>query len=839
MPMRYIAALAAIVISCLRGAQAQEVPPVLEFPQEGLDDTAAYQGYLTRFFRDSEGNPVQIVMNRTSGRIVNLWGDAANESISFTARNAEGKPARLFWDSEGARITSDRRDRIIEFKLRAESPYIELGLFLLGSMRKERDYQYQRRHLDEFGAEEYIEEELKLLVRNLGRLPVKERDRQLALLHASSVEGLKRRLSPSIRIEHRDSLSIASVRQSTVDGRTHLSLNVSVPATLADVHRESDRIAIRSMSGKPFSLTLRLATDSPPLTPLTRGEIFTQDFISFYSREKHRCEDHISIGLSSEADTVNRWSCLRFQWLDRQVRSTELLSYKEKLMAGLPNFATYFGRDMMMTALMMEPVWSASMQEHVIASVLRKLSPEGNVSHEEALGGQAIRENAGEYNLLIERYFAGRHRGSGLRAERTLAKARELLADLQRVRENYIMVDDDFQLPVLEARYLARADIPSQRKRAFLLETEPQRGATRLSLLIQNLLFDLNRAAPYVNRPDALHLVSFPRRDHKGWLSASWRDSDAGYGHGRFPMDVNVIWVPKALESMERILTELPGLGLTPKAVDSLVPNLRGTALHRYLRKPGELAPAIAVWKRAGRHFKVHLGTEGVQKAVRAKLKWLNESERRYWDAVLQRSGADSRGIDFLSVSLDSAGRPVPIVNTDPAAELFLGSFTEEILQKKIHPDEVIRLIDAIRRPYPVGLFVEGLGPLVANDAYASPQIWESFKRDRYHSPRVVWGREVNLFLLGLSKQILAARDEEGSLRDSALVSCVGEFQAALKATAAAVEASGLKQNELWSYRIEGDRLLPVRYSTSSDVQLWNVTDLAVQYLLDRLSAME
>ena len=837
--MRHLAALVAIAISCVGGVQAQEVPPVLEFPQEGLDDTAAYQGYVTRFFRDPEGNPVQVVMNRASGRIVNVWGDAANESISFTVREAGGAPAQLFWGSAGARITSDRRERIVEYKLRTDSSSVELGLFLLGSMRKEREFQYQRRHLNEFGAGEYIEEELALLLRNLERLPAKERDRQLAVLHVNSLERLKRRLSPSIRIERGDSLTIVSVQQSTIDGKTHLSLKVSVPATGADVRQESNRIAIRFIGEKPFSLTLRLGTDSPSLTPLTREEIFTQDFMSFYSREKHKCEEHVSTGLSSEADTANRWSCRHFQWLDRQVKSAELLSYEEKLMAGLPNFATYFGRDMMMTALMMEPIWSASMQEHVIASVLRKLSPEGNVSHEEALGGQAIRENAGEYNLLIERYFHERRRAAGQRAARTLAQARELIGDLQRVRENYIMVDDDFQLPVLEARYLARADIPSQQKRAFLLQTEPQRGATRLSLLIQNLFFDLNRAERYVDQPDALHLVSFPQRDHKGWLSASWRDSDAGYGHGRFPMDVNVIWVPKALESMEGILTELRALQINPETIDSLVPKVRGTALDRYLRKPEALEKAISVWKRSARHFRVSLGTEAVRRAVRAKLKSLNETERRYWEAVLQRTGADARGIDFLSVSLDSEGRPVPIVNTDPAAELFLGSFTEEILQKKIHPDEVIRLIDGIRRPYPVGLFVEGLGPLVANDAYSVPQIWETFKRDRYHSPRVVWGREVNLFLLGLSKQILAARDEEGSLRDSALVSCVRELQDALKATAAAVEASGLKQNELWSYRIEGDRLLPVRYPTSSDVQLWNVTDLAVQYLLDRLSALE
>ena len=51
----------------------------------------------------------------------------------------------------------------------------------------------------------------------------------------------------------------------------------------------------------------------------------------------------------------------------------------------------------------------------------------------------------------------------------------------------------------------------------------------------------------------------------------------------------------------------------------------------------------------------------------------------------------------------------------------------------------------------------------------------------------------------------------------------------------AAVEASGLGHNELWSYRIEGDRLLPIRYGTSSDVQLWNTTDLAVEFELSRL----
>ena len=33
-------------------------------------------------------------------------------------------------------------------------------------------------------------------------------------------------------------------------------------------------------------------------------------------------------------------------------------------------------------------------------------------------------------------------------------------------------------------------------------------------------------------------------------ISSSWRDSRAGYGGGRFAMDVNAIWVPRALEGI-------------------------------------------------------------------------------------------------------------------------------------------------------------------------------------------------------------------------------------------------------------------------------------------------
>jgi len=80
----------------------------------------------------------------------------------------------------------------------------------------------------------------------------------------------------------------------------------------------------------------------------------------------------------------------------------------------------------------------------------------------------------------------------------------------------------------------------------------------------------------------------------------------------------------------------------------------------------------------------------------------------------------------------------------------------------------------------------------------------------------------------GLAKQIAAAtassRADVAPLRD------------ALQRTVTAVDRSGLRHAELWSYRIENGRLLPARYGTSSDVQLWSLTDLAVQFWLDRIA---
>ena len=172
-------------------------------------------------------------------------------------------------------------------------------------------------------------------------------------------------------------------------------------------------------------------------------------------------------------------------------------------------------------------------------------------------------------------------------------------------------------------------------------------------------------------------------------------------------------------------------------------------------------------------------------------------------------AGEPRDSLTFLALALDSAGKPIPVVNTDPATGLFLGTFT------------AAADVEAFVRTYPMALLAAGVGPLVANDAYASRAVWERFRKDTYHGPRVVWGREVNLLLLGLADRV--ADDPAGPFRE------------ALDRTLEAVQASGLEYAELWSYRIEDGRLKPTRYGTTSDIQLWSSTGLAVQFALARL----
>jgi hypothetical protein len=734
--------LLALLLAAQAVAHADTVPPYLTFPEPGLDDPAAYEGYATRVYQDASGNAFQVYLKGNSGRVVNLWADAANESVGFTVRDSGPHPAELAWGSSGAVVTRSARTRSVSYGLELP-PSVTIGLFLLGSMRVERDFQYAGRDSLPFDAAAFRQAELSELIDHIAKLKAVERARHLSLLGVKTIDALRARLRPRVTAKLGDTAWVVRVEQVSFDGKNHLWLALEGDARETVPALSGSTVTIRRPAGGPVRLSVRVTTDAPALTPLTRGEIFNDEFRRFAAQVR--------------ADTAHP---LRFRRLEREVRGVELLSYREKLMAGLPNFATYFGRDMLMTALLMEPIWSDTMAEHVIAAALAKLAPTGEVSHEEALGGQAIREHAAEYNRTRDP---------------------TILAHLGAVRENYMMVDDDFQLPVVTARYLVNPAVPATRKRRFVTRW-------RLALL-RNLAFVTRSAAPYAAAPVATNLVSFRRLEDGWWHAGSWRDSRVGYAGGRFAFDVNVVWVPAALSAIGAIDSTLRALGFAG------VPDAPA------------VAAAVEPWRGTARHFEVALAPATVEARVRGKLASLPAAERAYWEAVLARTGFPTDTLRFLALALDAAGRPIPVMTTDPVMLL--------VPLEAVPAARYEEMLRPFTLPYPVGLLVDGLGPVVANDAYAPPAVWQMFERDLYHSPRVVWGREVNVLLTGLARR---ARRPLPPLVD---------------AVWDAVEQSGLRHAELWSYTIENGRLVPSRYGTSSDVQLWSLTDLAVQYLLN------
>lgn len=801
-------------------------PPVVEFPDAALDDSTVYAGYVTRFYRDSAGNTVQIYLEGASGRVVHVWADATNSSTAFTARLMDGSPARLAWDGP-ATVEQRGTTRSLRSRLRSDAPRLDLGWFTLGTMRQERDLQYADAHLRPFDQERFQLPEFVELVETVERLPPQERQRHLALLGAADVAQLRSRLVPRLSLQRTGATWVFEAEQTSLDGNGHMTLTVSGSSDASAARLVGSVLRVQATGPAPLAIDVTVTSDAATLTPLDRSELLAEPFLRFVDAERS-----VADSLSRFARPLDRDERARLQdirRMERDLRGLELLSSREKLMAGLPTYATYFGRDMMMTALMFEPVGTPDLLESVLASVLAKLDDSGEVSHEEALGGQAIRENAVEYVREVRAALVADDAAARTRA---FERSRAVLADLQRVRENFRMIDDDLQFPVLLARYLTRPDVPAARKRRFL-DTRRADGLTHEQAVLRNLALVAEWAGPYAAGERATDLVGFRFRDEqgRGWLPGSWRDSGAGYGWGRFGMDVNVIWMPQALEALQRILDVLGTLGYDPAADPT-----RGAILRTWLHEPARLTQAVDAWRGSRRHFQVTLPAAAVAEHITAALERLPADERTFW---VGRAAARpvGRDLSFLAIALDSLGQPIPVLNTDPATELYLRDFTTEVLRGTTAPETVLALVDPMVRPYPEGLWVPELGPVVANDVYASERVQESYRRDPYHSPRVVWGREVNLLVLGLTRQIAAAYDARGVLRDDspALRTYVSTLRAALERILASVEASGLSHSELWSYRVANGTLTPIRYGTSGDIQLWSTTRLAVRFQLSRL----
>ena len=619
----------------------RQVAPVLFFPEPGMDDTAAYQGYATRFYRDSKSNTVQIYLDRRSGREVLLWADALERERRLHGARRTGTCSESRLGCRGR--DGQRFGRHAHDHLSPSGRSAERDAGLVPARHDARRARLPVRARPSAAV-------LRASVHRFARIAARREHRAASggrAARAALAAPREQRRRAAIPPHARRSPPAARAprgpfefERPALDGKSHLSLELIGTPRDASARVLGRTVTIRARTGRVVHLTIRVTTDGTALTPLARDEIFSPGFLSFLSQ-------HAKATTARIAPVA----------LEREVRSVELLSSNEKLMAGLPNYATYFGRDGMMTAFMMRSIWTPVMSERVIASVLGKLAPTGDVSHEEALGEQAIREHADEYNARMKDYFSQVRGADRARADSDLVAARGDSARAQaHARE---LPHDGRRVPAAGSRGAlsrglhgaggAQAHLPARHR-------EQRRVAPHARCCARWRSSPRKRRA-FAQNPVATNLVSFVRRDSTHWQSASWRDSDVGYANGRFAMDINAIWAPRALQAIASTLSSLRALGFSSQALDSVTPEIAHSPLGAWLGDSTPLVHAIESWQRARKLFVVALGAREVERRIRAKLASLPAAERDYWEKTMAQRNVSEDSVVFLALSLDAQRR--------------------------------------------------------------------------------------------------------------------------------------------------------------------------------------
>jgi hypothetical protein len=438
------------------------------------------------------------------------------------------------------------------------------------------------------------------------------------------------------------------------------------------------------------------------------------------------------------------------------------LSYREKFLAGSWRFDTYFGRDTMMSAMLLAPVLEPGAMESAIASVLDRLAPDGEAAHEEDIGEFAVLRNARE----------GRGR-------------------VPTPIYDYGMVDDDFMLAPLAARWLLD-DASGRALGAQFLATRGAGGETRGAALVRNLAWLVDRAAAFADAPRAANLVGIKA----GRMTGQWRDSEQGLGGGRYPYDVNAALVPAALNAAAR-LHESGLLGRYTSDGQRATLALAADRARAWTAR----APAL---------FDVDVPAAEARAAVAAYAKEIEVDGARATESL------GDAPLAFHALALDAGGKPVRILHSDEGFRLLL---TEPA------PAELERCLGAILRPFPAGL-VTDVGVVVANPLLATPAQRKEFTRTAYHGT-VVWSWQQALLAAGLERQ-LARRDLPEDVRArlndarSTVWAVIGKTQA-------------LRTSELWSWSYADGRFSAEPFGRpgadvdeSNAAQLWSTVYLGL-----------
>ena len=367
-----------------------------------------------------------------------------------------------------------------------------------------------------------------------------------------------------------------------LDGAPGYEVAVTVEQGHLDGGKDGAWTLRQAGAGQPLHLRLRALTGEKPLTPFAASALLTP----------------------KAGDDERSRNALRF------------LSYREKFIAGSWRFDTYFGRDTLMSLRLLLPALQPQAVEDGLVSVLDRLSPEGQVAHEEDIG---------EFAVL-------RHR-----MERTRGDAPFY---------DYKMIDSDFMLAPVAAAYLLDSVGGPARAKAFLAR-KLDSGEAVGAVLERNFALVLGHAQPFAHDPVVANLLALKANEKVG----EWRDSETGLAGGRIPYDVNATLMPAALDAIARL--QQAGLVATnPVDKDAM--------------SPAQLA---SLWSRSAPPlFKVQLPA-AVARADVAKYAKAQGIDGAAALASLPESGE----VTFNALSLDAQGKPIPVLNSDDGFALMFG----------------------------------------------------------------------------------------------------------------------------------------------------------------------
>jgi glycogen debranching enzyme len=442
------------------------------------------------------------------------------------------------------------------------------------------------------------------------------------------------------------------------------------------------------------------------------------------------------------------------------------LAYRQKFLAGSWRFDTYFGRDTLMSLRLLMPALSASAVEDGLNSVLSRLSPQGEVAHEEDIGEQAVLD----------------HR----RDDGTLSAAPVY---------HYQMIDEDYLLAPVAAAWLLD---PRERAHSAAYLAAAVGGpmalrGSRGAALVRNLRFVLRSAERFARGPVYTDLIGLK----PGVPAGDWRDSTHGLGGGHYPYDVNAVLVPEALHAAARL--DRSGL-LTPyltEADRTLFAHAAAMARLWRARAPSffevKVAHAAAV-----RDIQAYSASQGIAPAAAVD--------------ALGRGGER-----FYALALTAGGRPIPVMQSDEGYELLFGRPDPKVLD---------RIVAVLMRPFPAGLMT-GAGMVVADPVFAPPRLQRLFTRHDYHGT-VIWSWQQALFAAGLARQ-LERRDLPPPVR-ARLIAAQHTLWSAIEATRSMANSELWSWSyAAGRYRVRPFGSSSADATEADAAQLWSTVYLAVK----------